>query len=155
MLAVMDYEKHYAALIARARNRAILGYSERHHILPRCMGGGDEPSNLVDLTPEEHYVAHQLLVKMNPGNGKLAYAALAMTMKSHTHARRCNKLYGWLRRRLPDSLPEETKQRVSAATKGRPKSEAHLKSLRAAYERRRDANASRIRQRYQKYIIAR
>ena len=27
------------------------------------MGGTDDEENLVELTPEEHYVAHQLLVK--------------------------------------------------------------------------------------------
>ena len=48
------------------------GYVERHHILPKCVGGGDESENLVPLTPEEHYLAHQLLVKMHPDNHRLA-----------------------------------------------------------------------------------
>lgn len=33
-------------------------YLERHHIIPRHSGGSDEESNLVQLTPEEHYFAH-------------------------------------------------------------------------------------------------
>ncbi|XAO17074.1 homing endonuclease [Escherichia phage FL23] len=60
----MNYEKIYNSLIDRARNRALTGYKERHHIIPKCLGGSNDASNLVDLTPEEHYVAHQLLVKI-------------------------------------------------------------------------------------------
>lgn len=90
----MNYLAHYDRLIDRARDRQIDGYSERHHVVPRCMGGGNEKTNLVRLTAEEHYVAHQLLVKMNPDVPELAGAAMWMS-------KRCtgNKAYGWLRRR--------------------------------------------------------
>ncbi|NDB61886.1 HNH endonuclease [bacterium] len=33
----------------------------KHHIIPRHMGGTDEPDNLVNLTVEEHAEAHRLL----------------------------------------------------------------------------------------------
>ena len=32
-----------------------------HHIVPRHMGGTDEPSNLIELTVEEHAEAHRVL----------------------------------------------------------------------------------------------
>lgn len=32
-----------------------------HHIIPRHMGGSDEPENLIQLTIEEHAEAHRLL----------------------------------------------------------------------------------------------
>lgn len=88
----MNYRAHYDRLIFRARGRALTGYKERHHVLPRCMDGGDEPENLVDLTAEEHYVAHQLLTKIYPNVNGLATAAVRM-------AKQCtgNKAYGWLR----------------------------------------------------------
>jgi len=91
----MNYELHYSKLIEKAKNREINGYVEKHHIIPRCVGGSDEGENLVKLTPEEHYVAHQLLVKIYPTNHKLVKAA-AMMIPS----RPSNKLYGWLRKRL-------------------------------------------------------
>jgi len=91
----MNYEKHYTKLIERAKLRKIGGYKERHHIIPRCMGGGDEKANLVDLTPEEHYVAHQLLVKMYPRISGLWFACVMMTTSLEG---RNNKLYGWIRK---------------------------------------------------------
>lgn len=94
----MNYQKHYDALINRAKNRLLEDYCETHHIIPRCMGGTDDPTNLVDLTAEEHYVAHQLLIKIYPNNSKLVFAATAMVMSSDTTIRN-NKLYGWIKRK--------------------------------------------------------
>jgi len=104
----VNYSAHYDRLIARARIRVLTGYRERHHVIPRCMGGGNEEANLVELTPEEHYVAHQLLVKMYPARARLVYAVNIMS-------KRCtgNKAYGWIRRRL--ALVQ------SAANRGKPK----------------------------------
>ena len=90
----MNYEKHYALLIERARVRVLDGYRERHHVVPRCLGGGDEPENIVELTPEEHFFAHQLLMKLHPGVRGIAHAATRMA-KSVTGRR----AFGWLRRR--------------------------------------------------------
>lgn len=97
----MDYQKIYQQLINRAKARTIVGYTETHHIVPRCMGGTDEQSNLVDLTPEEHYIAHQLLIKMHTTDRRLVYAAVMMCSN-----RINNKLYGWIRRRLAVSQSE-------------------------------------------------
>ena len=95
----MDYQKHYDNLVNRARNRSVLQYTEKHHIVPRCMGGTDEESNLVKLTPEEHFVAHQLLVKLFPNNQKLIYAAVVMT-RGHNGKRNNNKMFGWIRKQF-------------------------------------------------------
>lgn len=94
----MNYKKHYNLLIDRARNRQFDGYKEKHHIIPKCIGGTDVKENLVYLTPEEHYLAHQLLVKMYPENDALVYAANKMTVTSIT-LHRSNKRYGWLKRK--------------------------------------------------------
>ena len=92
------------------------------------MSGGNEPGNLVDLTPEEHFLAHQLLVKMNPHNGRLVHAAVLMSTRCGT-----NKAYGWLRRRHIAQLAEnmignqhtlgyhhtdESKSKISARHRG-------------------------------------
>jgi hypothetical protein len=36
-----------------------------HHILPKYLGGTDDPSNLVELTVEEHAEAHRLLFEQH------------------------------------------------------------------------------------------
>jgi hypothetical protein len=91
----MNYQKIYDSLIERARKRTLEGCTEKHHIIPRCMGGNDEKENLVDLTPEEHYLAHQLLVKIYPKNKALVRAASMMIPN-----RPSNKMYVWLKRRF-------------------------------------------------------
>lgn len=95
----MNYLSHYVRLIERAKVRALEGYSERHHVLPRCMGGSNESTNLVRLTAEEHFIAHQLLVKIHPDIKSLAHAAKMMAC-----TRAGNKLYGWLKRRHAKAL---------------------------------------------------
>lgn len=85
----MDYTKHYNSLIERAQQR-----TELHHIVPRSIGGGGEASNLIRLTAREHYVAHQLLVKMYPWHGGLAHAAYFMTVGL---GRKNNRFYAWVR----------------------------------------------------------
>lgn len=37
----------------------------KHHIIPRHMGGSDDPSNLVELTREEHAQAHMKLYEQH------------------------------------------------------------------------------------------
>lgn len=95
------YFKYYSRIISRAKNRELIDcYVERHHIIPRCMGGNDSPDNIVSLTPEEHFVCHQLLIKMYPDNPKLVYAANMMTVGNKNVHRINNKKYGWLKRKF-------------------------------------------------------
>ena len=97
----MNYKRIYETLIERARDRSLKIYTESHHVKPRCLGGSNDKSNLVELTPEEHYLAHQLLVRIYPYNSGLVLAAHMMTT-----GRPSNKLYGWLRRRHSKAMSE-------------------------------------------------
>lgn len=76
----MTYEQ-FIQNILDTRGRFACGeqYHERHHIVPKCIGGTDEVNNLIDLFAREHYIAHQLLAKENPDNDKLTYAWWAMS----------------------------------------------------------------------------
>ncbi len=94
----MNYKIHYNSLIKRAKNRTLNEYTEKHRIIPGCMGGKYTNENVVRLTPEEHYVSHQLLVKIYPNEGGLVFAAMMMTLKSKRVLRN-NKVYGWLKRK--------------------------------------------------------
>jgi 5-methylcytosine-specific restriction endonuclease McrA len=61
------YTTWYNKIILNARNRIIDGYVEKHHVIPKSLGGTDEISNLVVLTAKEHFVCHLLLTKMTEG----------------------------------------------------------------------------------------
>jgi len=109
----MNYDNIYDHLITRAFARQLWcpfqGYKEKHHILPECLFPEfkdlkKHPENCAILTPEEHYLAHQLLVKMsrykNHANYKgLVYGAHKMCSNSTTQKRN-NKLYGWIKRKF-------------------------------------------------------
>lgn len=98
---------------------------EIHHIVPKCLGGSNESTNLVKLTPEEHFVAHQLLVKMNPDSIGLIYSLSLMSGKGTKKYCRNNKLYGWLRKKLSCPKTEEHKEKISISMKGKKKTEEH------------------------------
>jgi hypothetical protein len=76
-------------------------FLERHHIVPRCLGGDDSPENLVALTPREHRLAHLLLAKAHPKNPKLVFAANMMSAGRWEGRERLSP--DWLRARVSDA----------------------------------------------------
>jgi hypothetical protein len=71
----VNYERIYNQIIARAHTRKLTDYKERHHILPKSMGGSDDANNLVELTAREHFLCHWLLTKIYP-TGNMHYKAV-------------------------------------------------------------------------------
>lgn len=120
----MDYLRVYYNIIERARGRVLVEYSEKHHIVPRCLGGTDEEENLVRLTPREHFLCHCLLIRIHPGNGKLIYAAKMMA----NMAGKLNRNYK-VSSRLYEDLKILMSKAASEAMKGKPKSAETKKKL--------------------------
>lgn len=58
------YSRWYYSIINKRLKQVPDGYSEKHHIKPRSLGGEDTSDNLVSLTAREHYICHLLLTKM-------------------------------------------------------------------------------------------
>ena len=84
----MDYTKVYKSLIQKRQNIPIIKgeiYSERHHIIPKSMGGTNRKENIVRLTAREHYIAHWLLFRIYR-NKQMTYAFRVMnqTIKKET-----------------------------------------------------------------------
>jgi hypothetical protein len=86
-MVIMDYKKIHDNLIERGKNRKLDGYVEKHHIIPKCMNGTNEPNNLVELTAREHFLVHWLLHEMYPENSDLRYAFWSMCRNSDNQQR--------------------------------------------------------------------
>ena len=87
----------------------------KHHIVPRHMGGSDDPSNLVELTVEEHAEAHKKLWEQY-GNIKdyCAWKGLEGTIGKEEIIRLLMDPTGRVH-------TEETKNKISQSHKGKQK----------------------------------
>lgn len=85
------YTNWYFSIISNAKSRTCLeGYSELHHIIPKSLGGSNDPSNLARLSAREHFICHLLLPKMVEGKGrqKMIYACWAMANQKRPNQNR-------------------------------------------------------------------
>jgi hypothetical protein len=110
------YTKWYYSITDRARSRKKEGYTEGHHIIPKCMGGDNSKSNLVRLTAREHFICHQLLVKMvsSERRSQMALAATKMWQRGNNQQRdyRYNsKTYESLKKEASAYLSELNRRR--------------------------------------------
>lgn len=139
----------YNNLVNKCKNRVLPleSYTEKHHIIPRSLGGDDTADNLVRMLPREHFIAHLLLAKIHKGqSGMKMVHALRRMLTGHRNDRyvpnsrvyqvirtlsmeKCsgenNPMYG----RIGDSHPsfgrkeliygDSFKAKISATSKGR------------------------------------
>ncbi len=78
-------------------------YYEKHHILPKCLGGSNEKNNLVLLTAKEHYLIHRLLTFIYPNNKSLFFAFWNMINRKSENQNRyiiSSKLYNETKHQL-------------------------------------------------------
>jgi len=94
----MDYQRIYNEFIADRRGKeanliASGEYKEHHHIVPRSLGGTDDASNMIALTPFDHFMAHYYLAKAFGGNQWGAvHALLTMDYKNIGRAKMCKHI---------------------------------------------------------------
>lgn len=120
--------KQFIQKIIDVRGRFMCGedYRESHHIIPKCVGGSNDNSNLIELSPKEHYEAHRLLALENPDNKSLTYA---WWMMSHIgRVKISSEEYDEARRAFAEAnkgriVTDETREKISKQLKGRTISE--------------------------------
>ncbi len=140
------YLKWYFSLCNSARGRVRSEGMERHHVIPKSLGGSNQEDNLVYFTYREHFLAHWILTKITKGKlrTKMLAALWAMTWVSKTNTR---IVAGWqyaiARAVVPELcratgkagkgrvMSEEHKLKIKKALTGKPKSESHKNKLRA------------------------
>ena len=67
------YLKWYNSIIDKAQKRnwnKVDFYVEKHHIVPKSLGGIDDKNNIVTLNAREHFICHLLLTKITSGQEK-------------------------------------------------------------------------------------
>lgn len=110
-------------------------YYEAHHVLPKSLFPEytKEKWNIVLLTPEEHIKCHRLLINFteNEYYHKIVYAAWCMIIRKtgdRDEYKVSDEEYGELKRKWSESISavntgrvcsDETKEKISAANKGR------------------------------------
>jgi hypothetical protein len=85
----MNYKHIYDQLCSRSQSRIWTKFTyEKHHIIPKSMGGSDRKSNIAILTPREHALAHLLLVRFLTGKHKAQMVFALKTMISYRNKHR-------------------------------------------------------------------
>lgn len=143
-----DYFLEYDNLIEYCSSTIFSGYTEKHHVIPKCLGGPDDIDNLVSMPASLHYEAHRLLSMMYPKCHPLCNAWWIMThtrdgvkidanefevlrerySKLHSERMKGKNTYprsDETKKKLSDInkgkvMPDEVKRKISKANKGRP-----------------------------------
>lgn len=132
------YKVWHDSIISNAKARRKKGIYEKHHILPRCLKGNNKQSNLVKLTPREHYIIHMLLCKFTTGYArhKMIFAFQAMAnIKSKNRTYKVNSKTAEIlklefRKLLTGrKFSKETLAKLSKIRKGRKLTEEHKKKI--------------------------
>lgn len=131
------YKRWYDAIVSNAQLRSTpLSYSEKHHIIPKSIGGQDSKNNLVHLSGREHFICHWLLIKITTGSNreKMIYALNGMRRVSRTHQQEryitkiTSRVFANLKEEFSKihsarltgrTMSTEQKAKISAAGKGR------------------------------------
>jgi hypothetical protein len=90
MFTKNKYYSYYFNIIRQAQSRDNGDiYVEKHHIIPKSIGGNNSKDNIVSLTAREHFVCHRLLTKITTGiaKSKMANATWRMVFASKKHKR--------------------------------------------------------------------
>jgi hypothetical protein len=68
------------SIVSKAKERVYLVQGEKHHIIPRSLGGNNSKDNIILLTYREHFICHLLLTKMTEGEErrKMCFAIKCM-----------------------------------------------------------------------------
>lgn len=115
----------------------------KHHIIPKHMGGSDDPSNLIELTVEEHAEAHRKLYEQyGHWQDELAWKGLAKIIGKEEIINRLSASNGFLGKNHSDEwkinhsktmsgrkMSEEHKKKISQSKKGKVVSEETRKKL--------------------------
>lgn len=127
-------------MFKRRNNPAPDGISERHHVIPKSFGTGN--NEIVRLTIREHIIAHAMLVRMTVGPNhfkmKRALGRMLSSRQGESYKPRSSIFAERLRIAARCPLTDEQKARVSAVHKGKKISEEQKLKLSIALKGNRN-----------------
>jgi len=125
------YKQWHDNIIARGKNRILTGYKEKHHIIPKSLGGNNSKDNLVELTAREHFMVHMLLCKFTTGQAKMKMSYAFHAMCTFKNAERYNKVNSRLVEKIRSNFKftKEHKQKLSKAQIGNKKAIGNTNNL--------------------------
>lgn len=112
------YQTWYKQITERGQNRPRDPKHEKHHIIPKSLGGTNKKENLTNLTPREHFICHWLLTKIHSvgeAHWKMLNAIRIMRAENAAQTRYHTKITS----RVYAKLKEEYAVLNSKARKGR------------------------------------
>ena len=133
------YKTWHDNIIANGKKRILIGYKEKHHILPRCLGGDNSKENLVALTPKEHFIIHMLLCKFTLGKSRIkmlnAFHAMIYFTKKNRNYKVTSRIVEKLKIEFQKNNPvfdPEVRRKIGIGNKGKTVSkESRLKMSKA------------------------
>ena len=83
---------------------------EVHHIIPRSLGGDNDTSNLVVLTPREHFICHVMLVKLFPKGSKARQNMIGALMFMSRRGKYNSRMYESFRKEQAQTMSKRINQ---------------------------------------------
>ena len=115
------YTHIYYSIISNAKSRTLPEdtYTEKHHIIPKSLGGSNAKDNLVVLTAREHFICHWLLTKMLLGDlqSKMVYALIRIASSPYGDRKLTPKKFEIIKS-MRRTHTAETKAKISKASAG-------------------------------------
>lgn len=142
------YTKWYNSIISRAQQCTPQGYTESHHIIPKCFGGDNSTSNLVRLTYREHRLCHLLLpfmVESVRHKGLMWRAAKGVLMTGSPRTQRCES---------KSRMCEKARKEATNSRRGVPRSLETIAKIAATKQLKRSLMTEEEKQKEKERIAA-
>jgi len=128
------YTKIYYQIVSKATSRSLDAsiYSEKHHVIPRSLGGIDDNTNIVVLTAREHFICHWLLTKMTSDDDKKKMVYAHWRMVNTKNSNRYNvtsKIYEFAKLEFDKLNRGRIVSDVTRQKQKAPKSQEHKEKL--------------------------
>lgn len=145
---VNKYTRWYYNIITNAQARTLPKeiYTEKHHIIPKSLGGSNKKDNLVALTAREHFVCHWLLTKMATGlvKQKMVYGLWRMAVPVNNRHRITSSQYTKIREEFCKENSKRHKGKALSESCKKLKSEKQLGELNHFYGKTHTNDVKRL-----------